>query len=866
MPTIQATQQTISTSAPAADARGLTSAPGAGGGFQRDIRTVASEYIDAGCAVVPLLPREKRCTRDGWQKGGFTAGDFAPGDNIGILTGESSNWLVDVDLDCPEAVAAAAQFLPPTGATFGRGGAATHRLYVAEGAETVKHKWPKGMRLADDDHDTTVELRAGGCQTMAPGSIHPSGELVEWIDRGTPATVDAIGLTTAVTALHDHVVAMKRMQISCHEIAETRRGSRNDTTNAIGYAVGRKVAGGAIAPDAAIDAVAEAAAASGLSDREARTVANSAVKAAVTNTVVLPGNGVTISECAAKLGAKVAAKKKLFMRGGKVARVKRDKSRGTTLELLTADEFRSIIEDYGELFAWRQGRGGEPVLKPTTCPVDTATALMAADAFRDAVPTVSTLTPVPVYANTASGGRLLGPGYHDALGGVLVSDSVAIVEMPIERARETLNIMFAEYSYVTPSDRSRAIALLLTPMLRMGGWYVGHTPVGEYECDTQQGGKTYQVHVKAAVYGSVAYPITKQSGGVGSLDEKIQQGLVEARSNILLDNLRGHLDSAFMEMVATAGGVVPCRVPHHGTIPVDTSSTTFDITSNGLSSTVDLTKRACIVRIKKRHGYAFRKFPEGDLLRHVQANRGLYLGALVAIIREWARLGCPRTTDTRHDFREWAQTCDAIVGQVLGEAPLLDGHVAVQERVGDTARTWWRDIALVVDKAARLNKELRASELANLALDFDVPIPNLKPDADDENRARRIGAMAARVFGEEASIAFDDFTIAKDERATAYADTGAKPAKVYTFTRTAAPVPPTGPPTPPPPDPSDTTADSGTRNNRNNTYKVMENRTVFLGVRGIVPLVPTGESSRKVGVVSFAGGRRGEYTQIEVAP
>ena len=61
--------------------------------------------------------------------------------NIGVLLGEPSGWLVDVDLDCEEAVALAPRFLPPTGAMSGRPGKpASHWWYVCEGMKTRKHQ------------------------------------------------------------------------------------------------------------------------------------------------------------------------------------------------------------------------------------------------------------------------------------------------------------------------------------------------------------------------------------------------------------------------------------------------------------------------------------------------------------------------------------------------------------------------------------------------------------------------------------------------------------------------------------------------------------------------------------------------------
>ena len=75
--------------------------------------------------------------------------------NIGVLLGDASGGLADGDLDCPEAIALAPVFLPPT-RTFGRESKPrSHWLYIAKGAPTVKFEDPAGKGML-------VELRANG--------------------------------------------------------------------------------------------------------------------------------------------------------------------------------------------------------------------------------------------------------------------------------------------------------------------------------------------------------------------------------------------------------------------------------------------------------------------------------------------------------------------------------------------------------------------------------------------------------------------------------------------------------------------------------------------------------------------------------
>ena len=79
------------------------------------------------------MSRSKRPKPKDWQK--RTAADndpteFAEGNNYGVVLGDASSGLVDIDLDCDLARKLAPYFLPPTGWIFGRSGAPrSHYLY-----------------------------------------------------------------------------------------------------------------------------------------------------------------------------------------------------------------------------------------------------------------------------------------------------------------------------------------------------------------------------------------------------------------------------------------------------------------------------------------------------------------------------------------------------------------------------------------------------------------------------------------------------------------------------------------------------------------------------------------------------------------
>lgn len=162
---------------------------------------LADDYCCRGWSPIPVPFRSKNPGFDDWQHLRITTAtvsDHFNGEpqNIGVLLGEPSNGLVDIDLDCREAVALADVLLPPTGSIFGRAGKpSSHRLYLCPGAARTMQfsdpeKHPQGQRLA--------ELRSTGAQTILPGSTHESGEAVLWESDDDPATVDADTLVRGV--------------------------------------------------------------------------------------------------------------------------------------------------------------------------------------------------------------------------------------------------------------------------------------------------------------------------------------------------------------------------------------------------------------------------------------------------------------------------------------------------------------------------------------------------------------------------------------------------------------------------------------------------------------------------------------------
>jgi putative DNA primase/helicase len=158
--------------------------------MQPNAMETALAYIDRGWSPIPIPPREKGPRLKEWQKLQLSAEEvpryFSKDSNVGVLLGTPSGGLVDIDLDSPEALGMATVLLPPTDAVFGRASTPqSHRLYRCgdEPGRTIKYQATTGKARV------FLELRSTWAQTVFPGSVHPSGELVEWVKDGDPAPI-----------------------------------------------------------------------------------------------------------------------------------------------------------------------------------------------------------------------------------------------------------------------------------------------------------------------------------------------------------------------------------------------------------------------------------------------------------------------------------------------------------------------------------------------------------------------------------------------------------------------------------------------------------------------------------------------------
>ena len=282
-----------------------------------------------------------------------------------------------------------------------------------------------------------------------------------------------------------------------------------------------------------------------------------------TRIFILPNDHSAISESARNIFGSIAETHTLFVRAGSVVELVR-KSDGCSLEIIKPESFRSRLERYGHrLVAWKIDDSGGKVMKPKLCSNDSAKALLATVEARKLLPTIRTVAAAPVIVPDGDGVKILAPGYHAENGGTLVVGGAVPPEMTVDEAAALLLATLAEFVFQCPGDRARAFAAMITPALKMGGFINGFIPVDVREADQPQTGKGFSLQLIRAIYRESAYPIALKSGGVGSLDESICSALISGKPFIAIDNVRGKLDSQFLEMILTWGDAGLFKTSEH---------------------------------------------------------------------------------------------------------------------------------------------------------------------------------------------------------------------------------------------------------------------------------------------------------------
>jgi hypothetical protein len=652
------------------------------------IPEIASDYLNRGWQPIPVRIRTKAPVLPGWQKLRLRQDQLADylvdPCNVGIILGEPSGGLVDVDIDDLTALCLADRFLPPTQAIFGRESKPrSHRLYrVTDPGPTRKFQANKNL---------VVEYRANGSQTVFPGSIHPSGEVVEWVENGAPAEVSREVLLDALDRLLDAVrVALTGQELLERALNNVSVGTRNERgfqlachlrdsgmpeceARLVLHEYARRVPQGN-SPYTAEEGAASLYQAYSRPPRPAACVGADGDKPVSAQGETLPTIVIDTDEHRAvdQAVAALAADPGLYQRGGMLVRVLHEArpedaivrdNVSPTISRLPQPCLRERLTKFAVLNKYVLR--GDAVVKVSVHPPQWLVAAVDARGAWPGIRPLLAVTDTPVIR--ADGSIWQTPGY-DAETGVLYDASEQFPTVPddptadeIQAAVETLLEVVCDYRFESACHRAAWLAGLLTPLARFA--FDGPAPLFLVDANVRGAGKGLLLHVIGAIVAGRPMSAFSYAHDADEMRKRITAIAIAGDRFVLLDNLEGKFGNDALDRALTTTRWKDRLLGENEIVDLPLVPTWY-ATGNNVAVAADTTRRIIHVRLDvlEEHPESRQDFHHRDLLTWVCQNRARLLRAALTILIGYSRAGCPPQTLTPFgSFEGWSSCVRSAV-------------------------------------------------------------------------------------------------------------------------------------------------------------------------------------------------------------
>jgi len=656
-----------------------------------------------GWSFTPLSG--KKPTRNGWQTADREtveeAIEWAKRQNVGLRTGLVSGIVV-IDVDAGGDISKLE--LPGT-VTVNTGKNGIHLYYRCSVA----------IRNSVGKLGPHIDVRGDGGQVVYPGSVHPdTGRRYEWAEGFEPWTVEIAELPEHIiqtlTAPHRKphkprratnagptnrytVVAVERELKAVIDAAE---GTRNATLNTAAFNLGQLVGGGYLQEDAIRAQLAEAAAATGLTEGEANATITSGLKAGIEQPrriearptqsqtpvpgsgrpgrypyVLTPGPHVTEHAEYVEQGSDDFARDVLaelpvdaIYRKDYIAGELLGEAGNRRWIEFSQNRMLLIVDEHCKLGKWVKSRkNDERIMVFQPCSKGNAGIVIAQAQQDERVRDLRLMVSYPVYG---PGWKRLEPGWKDGLYYDEPPDLQGLSpETDCEVIHNVLHDLVIDFPFKAEADRQNFFGLLLTPIISPA--IDGNRPLHLMMASLERTGKT---KLAEEVLGGVilgrqtpAMQITERDE---ERDKRVIGLLLQGETIVHLDNLPTFIDSGALASLLTAttyggrllGGNRMVNLPNNLTLVAS---------GNNVTASGELVKRSVpiVLQPTTAHPERRRDFQHPDLRGYVRKNRRTVLECLLGLVENWIAAGRPIHADRMGGFEGWSGSVGGIL-QVNG--------------------------------------------------------------------------------------------------------------------------------------------------------------------------------------------------------
>jgi hypothetical protein len=415
----------------------------------------------------------------------------------------------------------------------------------------------------------------------------------------------------------------------------------------------------------------------------------------------LPGPGYLVSDFAENLG-KLLAPHGIFSRKGKAFTLDHE---GQKLELVTPVWLRTWLENHVSPFKLRASGEGQPSFKLTqTITEDTAKAVLASSQFLHQLPQVERFHPCPMPWKRRDGTiKLLSIGLDEQSSTYTADPGFNIEPMGLVAAREIIDSLLEEFAWPNDGGRSKAVSISAMLTVFAGGIMdQGATrPVFLYVANAEGSGKTTLAQLAGLPYQTI--PVETAPPDEAEWQKKLLSVVMSGRRLLLLDNLKGRLNSGALEAYTTSPHYTGRILGVSGEFSGEAGATVL-ITGNGLTVTGDLRRRCLLVELfLTEFRSEDRKFKRTLDPVAMKEKRREVLCALWGFVYAWNEAGRPKSSKGNASFPRWCDTIGGIVEHAGYGCPTAQAQV---EGMGDTDSADFAKLVSMMDTTTRYQYSL----------------------------------------------------------------------------------------------------------------------------------------------------------------
>jgi hypothetical protein len=422
--------------------------------------------------------------------------------------------------------------------------------------------------------------------------------------------------------------------------------------------------------------------------------------------IELPCPGRPLSDFAAEVGAMLAGRG-VYSRGGLAFTVDH-----ATKQLAAVDPqwLRTWAEREVSLFKHAKNAAGLAITLRHSMSLDTARALVVAPQFLEPLPEIRRFAPVRMPTMRADGRiELLPLGFDEETRTLTDPNGCQLLEgfddVPAEMGAKAIRAALAEFPFADERSKAAAVSAMFT--VYAGGLLppASTMPAFVYMANAEGSGKTTLAQLAGIPYG-----VCEAESKPNSEDEwqKALLALVMSGSRLLLlDNLKGHLNSPSFEAFLTAtkfsGRILGVNKKFSGE-----ADATVLLTGNRLTVSPDLRRRCIFIELfmqeLRAEDRVFKRRLDPPAILEMQPQ---LLMAMWAIIKGWDAAGRPPASKINASVPRWSEIIAGIVEWAGWSCPSAPAEL---EDGGDTDT---RDIGRL-GEAMPLDRPMKFSELCEL--------------------------------------------------------------------------------------------------------------------------------------------------------